>query len=111
LVLAQATTYLAAAPKSNASCVAIGEARQDVREKNLAPIPLHLRNAATALLAAQGYGKEYDYPHDHEGNFVAQNYLPENLSAALYYRPTANGAEAEIRRRLQQWWEKYQHRQ
>ncbi len=107
LVLAQATTYLASAPKSNASCLAISAARQDVREKTLAPVPLHLRNAPTPLLAAQGYGKDYDYPHDHAGSFVVQDYLPENLSEALYYRPTQNGAEAEVDKRLRQWWEKY----
>jgi len=107
LVLAQATTYLASAPKSNASYIALKEARQDVREKTLAPIPLHLRNAPTTLMAEQGYGKNYDYPHDHAGNFVGQKYLPENLFEALYYRPTKNGSEAEIAERLQKWWEKY----
>ncbi|MGH7496238.1 MAG: replication-associated recombination protein A [bacterium] len=107
LVLAQATTYLASAPKSNASCVALSQARTDVREKTLAPIPLHLRNAPTRLMVAHGYGKDYDYPHDHPGNFVVQNYLPENLSEARYYRPTNNGTEADIANRLRQWWEKY----
>ncbi len=107
LVLAQATTYLASAPKSNASYLALKAARQEVREKPLDPIPMHIRNAPTKFMAAEGYGVGYDYPHDHPGNFVEQNYLPENLKEALYYRPTANGAEAALGQRLRQWWEKY----
>lgn len=107
LVLAQAVTYLASAPKSNASYLAIKAARQDVREKALAPIPLHIRNAPTKFMVAEGYGAGYDYPHEHPGNFVEQNYMPENLQEALYYRPTPNGAEAALGERLRQWWKKY----
>lgn len=107
LVLAQAVTYLACAPKSNASYLAIKAARQDVREKPLAPIPLHIRNAPTKLMASEGYGVGYEYPHDHAGSFVEQKYLPENLQEALYYRPTPNGAEAAFGERLRQWWKKY----
>ncbi|MDZ7266654.1 MAG: replication-associated recombination protein A [candidate division KSB1 bacterium] len=107
LVLAQATTFLASAPKSNASYRALSAAIQDVREKPLAPIPLHLRNAPTDLLAQAGHGRGYQYPHDFPGHFVEQEYLPENLTAALYYRPSASGMEADIARRLQAWWEKY----
>lgn len=107
LVLAQATTYLASAPKSNASYLALKAATQEVKEKPLAPIPLHIRNAPTGLLAAEGYGLGYKYPHDFPGHFVEQNYLPENLKEALYYRPSPNGAEAEMGKRLQHWWEKY----
>jgi putative ATPase len=107
LVLAQATTYLASAPKSNASYKALSAATQDVRDKPAAPIPLHIRNAPTPLMAQQGYGVEYKYPHDYPGHFVEQNYLPENLADALYYQPTTNGAEAAIGERLQSWWEKY----
>ncbi|KAA0230653.1 replication-associated recombination protein A [candidate division KSB1 bacterium] len=107
LVLAQATTYLASAPKSNASYLALKAATQEVKEKPLAPIPLHIRNAPTGLLAAEGYGLGYKYPHDFPGHFVEQNYLPGNLTEALYYRPSQNGAEVEMSKRLQQWWEKY----
>lgn len=107
LVLAQATTYLASAPKSNASYLALKAATQEVKEKPLAPIPLHIRNAPTGLLAAEGYGLGYKYPHDFPGHFVEQNYLPDNLTEALYYRPSQNGAEVEMSKRLQQWWEKY----
>jgi len=108
LVLAQATTYLASAPKSNASCKALAAAIQDVQEKPLGSIPLHLRNAPTPLMKQQGYGMEYKYPHDYPENFVEQNYLPENLQEALYYQPTANGVEAGILQRLRKWWQKYQ---
>ncbi len=108
LVLAQATTYLAAAPKSNASYKALSAAMKDVKEKPLGPIPLHIRNAPTPLMAQQGYGVEYKYPHDYPENFVEQNYLPDNLREALYYQPTTNGAEAGMAERLRKWWKKYQ---
>jgi putative ATPase len=107
LVLAQATTYLASAPKSNASYKALSAAMKDVQENPLGPIPLHIRNAPTPLMAQQGYGLDYKYPHDFPGNFVEQNYLPENLKETLYYLPTMNGAEASIAERLKLWWEKY----
>jgi len=111
LVLAQATTYLASAPKSNASYKALSAAMKDVQEKPLGPIPLHIRNAATPLMAQQGYGVDYKYPHDYPENFVEQNYLPENLKDALYYQPTMNGAEAGIVERLRSWWKKYRRKE
>jgi putative ATPase len=111
LVLAQATTYLASAPKSNASYKALSAAMKDVNEKSLGPIPLHIRNAPTPMMAQQGYGVDYKYPHDYPENFVEQNYLPENLKDALYYQPTANGAEACIAERLRKWWEKYRRKE
>ena len=107
LVLAQATTYLASAPKSNASYKALTAAIKDVKEKPLGPVPLHLRNAPTPLMTQQGYGVEYQYPHDYPENFIEQNYLPENLREALYYEPTSNGLEASLAERLRQWWMKY----
>ena len=107
LVLAQATTYLASAPKSNASYKALTAAIKDVKEKPLGPVPLHLRNAPTPLMTQQGYGVEYQYPHDYPGNFIEQNYLPENLREALYYEPTSNGLEVSLAERLRQWWMKY----
>jgi len=111
LVLAQATTYLASAPKSNASLKALAAAVKDVKEKPLGPIPLHIRNAPTPLMAQQGYGVDYKYPHDYPENFVEQNYLPENLPEALYYQPTSNGAEAGMAERLRRWWGKYRRKQ
>jgi len=79
----------------------------DIKEKPLGPIPLHIRNAPTPLMAQQGYGVDYKYPHDYPENFVEQNYLPENLKDAMYYQPTMSGAEAGMAERLRRWWEKY----
>lgn len=104
IILAQATTYLASAPKSNASYVAIKQAMDDVRARPLGPIPLHLRNAATGLLKDLGYGKDYKYPHDFPGGFVRENYFPEGWQNRVYYRPGNAGAEEPIRERLKSWW-------
>lgn len=107
LVLAQATTYLACAPKSNASYKALSAALQDVRERPLEPVPLHLRNAPTALMKREGYGMDYLYPHDHDEHFVEQAYLPEGWHDALYYRPSEQGHEKTFKARLEKWWKKY----
>jgi len=104
IILAQAATYLASAPKSNASYVAISEAGADVREKPASPVPLHLRNAPTRMMGGLGYGAGYQYGHDHPGNFTEQQYLPDDLKDRTYYRPTSNGAERSIRERLNSWW-------
>ena len=104
IILAQAATYLASAPKSNTSYVAISEAEADVRERPASPVPLHLRNAATGLMAGLGYGTGYTYGHDHPGNFAEQQYLPDDLKDRTYYRPTDNGAERTMRERLNSWW-------
>ena len=71
------------------------------------PVPLHLRNAPTKLMKDLGYGKEYRYAHDYEGNFVDQEFLPEGLQGHKFYEPGNNAREAEIRRRLQALWKKY----
>jgi len=107
LVLAQATTYLACAPKSNASYTAISAAQQEIRENPVQPVPLHIRNAPTRLMKEEGYGKDYLYPHNFDSNFVEQSYLPEALQDRVYYHPTDNGMEKTIRQRLQAWWQKY----
>lgn len=106
IVLAQVTTYLAAAPKSNASYRAISEAMHDLGETDAGAIPLHLRNAPTTLMAQQGYGKAYQYPHDHPKGFVEENYMPENLHGRLYYRPADRGYETKILDRLKRMWRK-----
>jgi putative ATPase len=94
--LAQAAIYVACAPKSNASCVAIDAALSDVREAPPGAVPLHLRNAPHPRLAADhGYGVDYKYPHDFAGHTVAQAYLPPELVGRIYYRPSATGEEAE----------------
>jgi putative ATPase len=103
LALAQATLYLALAPKSNAAYVAFGEARQDVHERPAEPVPLHLRNAPTALMKTLGYGAGYQYAHDAPDARVDQEHLPTSLRGRYYYRPTARGFEAELARRLEAW--------
>lgn len=104
IILAQVVTYLASAPKSNASYRAIEGAIQDVRNSPHDPVPLHLRNAPTKLLKQLHYGEEYKYSHDYDGHFVEQQYLPDNLKERIYYQPTDNGMERAIRERLNQLW-------
>jgi len=103
LPMTQAATYLASAPKSNAVLTAYTRARKDVLERGALPVPLHLRNAPTSLMKALGHGKAYKYPHNFEGHYVAERYLPEALAGRRYYEPSDSGAEAEIRRRLARW--------
>lgn len=106
IILSQVTTYLASAPKSNAAYMAVNQALEDVRKNGPEPVPLHLRNAPTGLLRELGYGKEYQYAHDHEGGFVEQEYLPLKLKNRIYYQPKEIGREKEIRARLEQQWAK-----
>ena len=103
LALAQATLYLALAPKSNAAYVAHNEAQEDVRERPAEPVPLHMRNAPTGLMKDLGYGKGYQYAHDAPGARVQQEHLPEALRGRHYYRPTDRGLEADLARRLAEW--------
>jgi len=104
IILAQCTTYLASSPKSNASYMGLEKALNDVRNKPLYPVPLHLRNAPTKLMKAIGYGKEYKYPHDFDNNFVTENYLPEELKGSQYYFPSENGQEKNLKERLKGLW-------
>jgi putative ATPase len=103
LLLAQAATYLACAPKSNASYRAIQRAEGALREQGALPVPLHLRNAPTPLLEKLGYGRGYRYPHDFPGHHVPQQYLPDGLRGERFYRPSASGHEREIAERLKGW--------
>ena len=102
--LAEATVYLATAPKSNTAYAALNEAMDDVRRFPNDPVPLHLRNAVTGLMRQMGYGKDYKYSHDYEGHFARQEYLPPQLQNRRYYHPGAEGAEKEIGERLRKWW-------
>jgi len=108
LVLSQTATYLASCPKSNSSTVAIGEATKDVQNRPDEPVPLHLRNAPTRLMKELGYGEEYKYSHDYPVNFTEQQYLPEGLKDKVYYRPSENGEEKNIKARLNAWWKRRQ---
>jgi len=103
LALAQATLYLALAPKSNAVYVAYNEAKQDVSERPAEPVPLHIRNAPTGLMKDLGYGAGYQYAHDAQDARVDQEDLPAALRGRQYYRPTDRGLEAELGRRLAEW--------
>ncbi len=107
LVLAQATTYLASVPKSNASYRAIEAALRDIRENPVEAVPLHLRNAQTKLMRDEGYAEGYEYPHDHPGHFVEQQYLPASLRDKIYYQPGKNGAEEALKLRLENLWPRY----
>jgi len=98
--LAQAVTYLACAPKSNASYRGIDKALAEVRRSGPLPVPLHLRNAPTKLMKDLDYGKDYRYPHDFPGGHVAQNYLPEQLLGHRYYQPSEQGFEKLLNERL-----------
>jgi putative ATPase len=103
LALAQATLYLALAPKSNAAYLAFNEAKADVQERPAEPVPLHIRNAPTGLMRDLGYGAGYQYAHDAPGARVDQEHLPEALRGRQYYRPVDRGLEAELARRLADW--------
>ena len=102
--LAEATVYLAAAPKSNRAYAAIGEAIRDAERTTNEPVPLHLRNAVTGLMRDLDYGKGYEYAHDHEGGFTPTQNLPDNLKGRRYYRPSEQGFEIEVSERLRDWW-------
>lgn len=103
LALAQAALYVATAPKSNATCVAIARARADIRRDGARPVPPHLRDAHYAGAARLGHGVDYRYPHDDPSGFVPQNYWPEGVEPRVYYDPPRRGHEAEIARRLEAW--------
>ncbi len=96
IILAQCVTYLASSVKSNASYVAIEKALQDVEQKPFYKVPLHLRNAPTALMKKLGYGKEYKYAHEFKNHFVEENYFPEEMKGTQYYFPKEIGQEKKI---------------
>jgi putative ATPase len=101
LPMTQAVTYLSTAPKSNAVIAAYGKAHQAVDERGALPVPLHLRQAPTPLMKSLGHGSGYQYPHDHEGHWVRQQYLPDELVGRRFYEPSDSGKEREIKERLE----------
>src|SRR5438876_4355486 len=101
--LAEATVYLALAPKSDSLKRGLGELQHDLAETRVDPVPLHLRNAPTRLMAEQGYGQGYKYAHDFEGHVAPdETYLPDSLEGRRYYVPTDLGAEAKLKARLEE---------
>jgi len=99
--LAQAVIYLACAPKSNASCVAIDRANKDVAERKGPPVPKHLRDTSYPGAKVLGHGKGYKYPHSFPGHHVDQEYLPKDAASGPYYEPTEHGHEAKFKQRLE----------
>ena len=109
--LAQATTYLASAPKSNAAYAGINAALADVRQENTPEVPMHLRNAATGLMKEEGYGSGYRYAHGDEPEGMNDRYLPEEFSDRVYYEPKSSGVETQINERLERWRDDRQRRE
>lgn len=97
IILSQAALYVACAPKSNSAIVGIDKAMKDVENKKIGPVPLHLRNDAFKGAKEWGYGIGYKYPHKFEGNYVEQQYLPDELKDAQYYFPSDNGCEKKMK--------------
>jgi putative ATPase len=101
IIMAQAVTYLATAPKSNAAYVGIDAALAEVRKSGALPVPLHVRNAATKLMKELGYHKGYKYAHDYRTGYVAQQYLPDEIAGRKFYDPAGQGYEKTIRERME----------
>ena len=102
--LAEATVYLATSPKSNSAYEGINSALELVRQTGNLPVPLHLRNAPTKLMKQLGYGKDYKYAHAYQGNFVQQQFLPDEVKDSRIWHPQNNAQEAKIKERMQSLW-------
>ena len=102
--LAETTIYLATSPKSNSAYNAINDALELVRSTGNLPVPLHLRNAPTKLMKQLGYGQEYKYAHNYEGNFVKQQFLPDELKDKRIWKPQNNPAEQKHAERMIRLW-------
>ena len=104
IILSETAVYLAVSPKSNSTYVAINEAMANVKLTGNLPVPLHLRNAPTKLMKDLDYGKNYGYAHSHEGNFVDQEFLPEEIKSTQFYKPGNNTTEKKIAEELKKKW-------
>jgi putative ATPase len=104
IILSQCAIYLATSPKSNASYMAIGKAQQKVRETGDLSVPLALRNAPTKLMKDLGYGQDYQYAHDYQNNFVAAEFLPDDIKGSTFYHPGKNSREDALREFLKKRW-------
>ena len=104
IILSQCTVYLATSPKSNASYLAIKEAQQLVKQTGDLSVPLSIRNAPTKLMKELGYGDNYQYAHDYEGNFVPHEFLPEEIKGTTFYKPGQNSRESNLKKYLGSLW-------
>ena len=104
IILSQCAIYLASSAKSNASYKAINKAQQVVKQTGDLSVPIHLRNVPTKLMKELGYGKDYQYAHDYEGNFAFQDYLPDELQGETFYEPSDNPRENALREYLKKHW-------
>ena len=104
IILSETAVYLAVSPKSNSTYMAINEAMAFVKKTGNLPVPLHLRNAPTKLMKDMDYGKDYQYAHSHEGNFVESEFLPDEISGTKFYEPGNNATEKKIREELEKKW-------
>ncbi len=104
IILSQTAVYLANSPKSNSTYRAIKEAQALVQKTGNLAVPLHLRNAPTKLMKSIGYGKDYEYAHQHPGNFVDHEFLPENIKGMMFYEPGNNPRENDERKRMKERW-------
>jgi putative ATPase len=104
IILSEAAIFLATSPKSNSAYMAIDEAIATVRNEGDLPVPLHIRNAPTKLMKDIGYGKDYKYAHSFAGNFVPDNFLPEEIKGRVFYDPGKNSREEDIRKKLAGMW-------
>ncbi len=108
IILSETAVYLAVSPKSNSTYRAINEAINFVKKTGNLPVPLHLRNAPTKLMKDLEYGKNYQYAHSFEGNFVKQEFLPSEISGIKFYEPSDNSTENKIKAELiKKWGDKY----
>ena len=105
--LAECCIYLASSPKSNSAYMAINSALETVSKDQMAAVPLHLRNAPTALMKDIGYGENYKYSHDFPGHFVDQEFMPKGLEGKVFYEPQPNRHEDNLKAYLQACWPKY----
>ncbi|MBR1626178.1 MAG: replication-associated recombination protein A, partial [Bacteroidales bacterium] len=104
IILSQTAIYLATSKKSNASYMAIDSAIAEVKKSGDLPVPMHIRNATTKLMKQLGYGDNYKYAHDYQGNFVQQQFLPDAIYGHKFYDPQDNDKENKIRFDLRQKW-------
>lgn len=107
IILSECVVYLAVSPKSNSTYVAINEAMDFVKKTGNLSVPLHLRNAPTKMMKEMNYGRDYQYAHHYKGNFVEQEFLPDEVSGTKFYQPSDNATEHKILEELKKKWKKY----